>query len=848
MKKILSFALAATTAIQLCISGISVSATELALVKKTYSIEQLNSFQPPKNECSTVNTRTFGVAIYQNGGKTYAYLPTKADGVKVYDVSNPKEVGQPIQTVTEIQTGDRSYSARIEVCNSKLYAFSSKMSSKLHCMEIGSDGKIDTTTDKTTSFTPLCVDTDGNFVFASQNNSKFIHVLDATSENPITSVGTYTDSGTGTVKNIRAMKVRKLDNDVYRIAYMIEWNDGTYEITVVDYNSLNKTFTQVCKKSDEQWKDHTFSTIAFIGDAALVVSAYASNEVDYYTVDFANCITTENAVCTITKSQTETAQTYNAFMQTMTDGEIAAWHNTSYIKDFTGASISNIASATVCTVVDAAMIGDVNSTEGATVYLAADDKVIIENVKRASVTEKPYKDDTVIGVDCETPQSFSAESMRTSCTATVGNKTVVYGIKGNNSSSSLYAYDITNASDGAATKLGSEITVNNAKDSEMCVKNGHLIFANGNNVQINKLNDDGSIGNQVFTHATGNSVASIRVMDNLLFVGSMNKSNGVTVYDISDPSNTKLLGTITTDADVRSIDIEKISNIGYRVYILTKASIDGVSTLKLAINDVTYALGSYSAETVYEAALPKYDTLGWPGYNSYAAYDTGKATVVKAGYVAVECEGKGRFVIDATTSANPQVVYATSTTSGDYRQRKVRLDSTKVVEVNNNADGVYVIDYTNPAAPTEIAKITGISGKGASIVENYLYTTKDNTIQSLKLYDYKVSYGDIVFNKTIVGNNDTKASVTVTNNTQTATTPILIVALYSNDNKLVDIAVTNTETVEPNTSKSVSATISSGKIDGNASYYYFKAMLWDNLQSITPIKESVTLGTDTGIL
>ena len=838
MKKILSFALAAAAAVQLCIGGISASASEAPVVKKTYSIEQLSSFTPPIAEgSSSTSTRTFGVATYQIESKIYAYLPTRYDGLKVYDVTDPENVGAPIQTLTEIQNGDRSYYMRIETCEGKLFAFSST-DSLVHCMDINSDGTVNAQSDMKTNFVANCIDTAGEFIFTSANNTKTINVLNAKSETPTAVAASYTDTAEN-FKNIRAMKVRRLDNGIYRIAYILQQTETVLEINVVDYNPASGEFTPVCEKVRSDWITNGFMSIAFISDTEIVVPYYVSNKIKYYTVDFTDCISDINADCTITMEQEETAATYNAFMQEMCEGEIAAWHATSYIKDFTGNEPVNIASTTMLSgICDAAMTGDVNSDEGAVVYLAADSKVIIARVKRASVTEEPYTNNTVITVNPGEVKSLPAERLRTSVAAKVGDKTVVYGLYGQ-TTASLYAYDVTDGK--AAAQLGNAITASNPKDAEMYVKDGYLIFGNGNNVQINKLNDDGSVGAQKYSYATGNSVASIRMADNLLFAGSMNANNGVTVHDISDPSSAKLLGTIVTDNSVRGIDIEKVSNIRYRVYILTKASVNSVDTLKLTIKDIIYALGSYSVESVFEAAIPDYTGFGWPGYNDYAPYGSGNIAVVKEGYIAVECEGTGRFTVDVTNPAAPKIINAEKTTNIDYRQRKIRLDSTKVVEVSRNTDGAYIVDYTNPAAPEKIAAITGMKGDGASILDKYLYTTLGNEIRSVKLYDDGVSYGNIVFDKAAVADEDTTAGVVITNNTANAVAPTLIIALYDRENCLAAVAISN-ENIAPYSAGTISATISKDFIPADTAGYYFKAMLWESIQTMRPIMNCETLG------
>ena len=134
-----------------------------------------------------------------------------------------------------------------------------------------------------------------------------------------------------------------------------------------------------------------------------------------------------------------------------------------------------------------------------------------------------------------------------------------------------------------------------------------------------------------------------------------------------------------------------------------------------------------------------------------------------------------------------------------------------------------------------------MKGDGASILDKYLYTTLGNEIRSVKLYDDGVSYGNIVFDKAAVADEDTTAGVVITNNTANAVAPTLIIALYDRENCLAAVAISN-ENIAPYSAGTISATISKDFIPADTAGYYFKAMLWESIQTMRPIMNCETLG------
>lgn len=418
-----------------------------------------------------------------------------------------------------------------------------------------------------------------------------------------------------------------------------------------------------------------------------------------------------------------------------------------------------------------------------------------------------------------------APRLKSNVVAKVGERTVLYGLAHN--SGGLYAFDITD--NQTAVQLGSVIAVTtfDNKEAEMYVKEGHLIFANGNNVQINKLNNDGSIGAQSFSNATGGVVDNLKLIDDLLFACSENKNNGVTVYDISDPENARLLGSIAADNSVRSAAVEKTGDSSYRIYILTKARVDEVGTVKLSIEDAVYESGSFSAETVLEASLPAYDGFGWQGYG-YTATDSVVAVLLKAGYIGVESNNSGRFVVDVTNPYAPAVIKAEAVTNAGFRYRKLPLDSTKVVEISKNSTGVYIMDYTDAENPEQLAAVTNMQGEGASILDNYLYTSVNGKLCRVKLYDGYTVHTPVVEKS----DGCVTVSVNVDNHISQDKTMVLIAAIYRDD-KMIDAEFISE--IVPANEKAYDFSVDLDTSEETD--YTFKAWMFDNFEDMTMLTD-----------
>ena len=845
MKKIISGILAAATAISLCFGSIGALADE-PMVKKAYSVEQLGAFSATASDGTVGSARA--IDTYQKDGRTYVYLSTSNKGLMVYDVTEPNNP-QKIQENSSITTSSGN---PIKVCGNRLFF----MGARFYCLNIGDDGKVDDSNPAASSIggAVTFMDKADNFVFAHFGGSSAVRIFDVSSEDPFETAAMYTDAVTG--QNIRAMKVHKMDNNIYRIAYVLQTSSNTFKLSLIDYNSESKEFNLICEENVSDWNTNGFKSIAFLNDTKIILSYRNSSAADYYyTVDFTGYTdeddTNNESIISSGKQQTNTVN-YPTVMQELYDNEVIAWSKTSYIKDFSKGEAEDIGSTTIINtngvvsqdkIRDFSVIGNVN--EGAMTYLASDNVIIIAKITRRTITEEEYNDNRIIDESRINPSEITtlsvAPRLMTGVAAKVGEKTIIYGLAHNNAG--LYAFDVTNHTE--AVQKGSMVSANNGGNAEMYVKDGYLIFGNGNNVQVNALNEDGSVGERVYTYATGGEIKSIILKENLLFVGSWNSNKGVTVFDVTNPGEVKELGVIDKDY-TRGVAIEKLSNIRYRVYILQKtnnAGEDGQSeTLTLKVKDVIYALGSFTAETVTEATIPSYTGEGWPGYNGYASNGGGRIALAAKGTVAVDsADQKSIFIVDMSNPVSPKVVNA-SVSAGNYRQRKIAIDSEKLVEVGvAGSSNVKISDYTDTSNPRTLAEISGINGNGASMLDNYLYTTKTGEIQIMKVYDEaEVSYGEITFDKTEVVPEDTTASVEVTNTTDEDETVSLIIALYSADGQLKSV---NLATKSVKGKEIISAKISADDIPDNTAGMYFKAMIWkDAGTTIQPIKNYTSLG------
>ena len=417
--------------------------------------------------------------------------------------------------------------------------------------------------------------------------------------------------------------------------------------------------------------------------------------------------------------------------------------------------------------------------------------------------------------------------LKTNVVAKIGTKTVLYGLAHN--SGGLYAYDITDGKN--AVQIGSSLTAASYdnKEAAMYVKDAHLIFANGNNVQVNELNSDGSVGAQVFSDSTGGIVASLAVADDLLFASSENSNKGIVVYDISDVTNISMIGSITAQNSVRSLDVEKMGNGTYRIYSAVKASVDNISTIKLLITDISYNEGVFEYTRVLDEAIPQYEGFGWQGYG-YTATDSGIVTLLSSGYIEVESNNSGRFLIDATDPSAAKVIDAETVSNNAFRQRKLKLDSSKIVEISKNGNGIWITDYSDVLQPNQISEITNMRGEGASIFENYLYTTIDGQICRLKLYDeYELS-------EPAVEKSDGSISVTVNVDNYVAheVNMVLIAAIYK-DGKMINVEFNNAAIEANARNSSISVNLdASGQED-----YTFKTWVFDNFNNMNLLTDVV---------
>lgn len=146
-------------------------------------------------------------------------------------------------------------------------------------------------------------------------------------------------------------------------------------------------------------------------------------------------------------------------------------------------------------------------------------------------------------------------------------------------------------------------------NSQMQIKDGYLIVLNaqqGNKVEFYKIGPDGKIPDTAaWTVGLGNSdkESTIELVDNYLFE-AMHGTTGkqLNVYDVSDISaGVPKLGNTELGVGVHALEIQKVSDILYRLYYVSRSEADG---WKFCINDMTVSEeGSLQFNAAYPAGL-----------------------------------------------------------------------------------------------------------------------------------------------------------------------------------------------------------------------------------------------------
>ena len=188
--------------------------------------------------------------------------------------------------------------------------------------------------------------------------------------------------------------------------------------------------------------------------------------------------------------------------------------------------------------------------------------------------------------------------------------------------------------------------------------------------------------------------------------------------------------------------------------------------------------------------------------------------------------------------------------SSEYAATVERIDSTKAALIRQYGKIADFRDYTDPANAEQLAT-ANTSGDCAVVLDNMLYTMRDKTVETIRLYDESTSAGDISEITVIdaAGNilttelksDDITASITVSNTAAEAREITLIMALFDKATnslqhmQVVSDCVTGTKTITDTISKTKLPAEQIGSM-------YLKVMAWDDLNAMLPLQGAKTIG------
>ena len=185
-------------------------------------------------------------------------------------------------------------------------------------------------------------------------------------------------------------------------------------------------------------------------------------------------------------------------------------------------------------------------------------------------------------------------------------------------------------------------------------------------------------------------------------------------------------------------------------------------------------------------------------------------------------------MVDVTNPYAPAVIKAEAVTNAGFRYRKLPLDSTKVVEISKNSTGVYIMDYTDAENPEQLAAVTNMQGEGASILDNYLYTSVNGKLCRVKLYDGYTVHTPVVEKS----DGCVTVSVNVDNHISQDKTMVLIAAIYRDD-KMIDAEFISE--IVPANEKAYDFSVDLDTSEETD--YTFKAWMFDNFEDMTMLTD-----------
>lgn len=300
---------------------------------------------------------------------------------------------------------------------------------------------------------------------------------------------------------------------------------------------------------------------------------------------------------------------------------------------------------------------------------------------------------------------------------------------------SVQVLDVSSAS--APEPLGMLTTLNNPSYADLAFVGNHLLVPGGR--EEVEIIDPRAYADPVLSKVTTPpSPQRVSLKDNTLYVA--NAESGLTIYDIQDKANPKLLSTLDTPGTAFDVAIQQNTAL--------VADADA-GLLLLDVTDpsspqpiTTYATqGAARALTTYFGLAYIATDLGLEIVNftnpqspfrvSFLSLPKAHHLALGPGVVYVACDDLGLHIVNTLNPATPLPIGYYN--ENNYNARNITVDANRIFVSNYHNDNngwLEVFDVTNPANP-RVTDIVGHGEDGADFHDGLLYTIQRNELSIL---------------------------------------------------------------------------------------------------------------------